>query len=237
MGNNGPRHGTFVAIALNPADLRMLAASSIDGSIFLWDDWSDDKNANSPIALKGAGTAFQIAFSRDGRFLFAAGVDGVVRMWPTEDIGGTRRRFCSVDTRARSGRLRPAPTGTILPRAPAMVRLFCGTAARPFIPIRRRAPPTAHPSGGPSTSAASSVCRQGLALSHDFDEFAKCVQSPGGRTIVASRDGHIEVFDKQDSSSPVDSYRLPLNVADIELNGDKLVVDSATGERTEWPFF
>ena len=225
MGNNGPQHGAFVAIALNPGDSRMLAASSIDGSIFLWDDWSDDKNANSPIALKDAGTAFQIAFSRDGRFLLAAGVDGVVRMWPTAGIGAQTAPFLLRGHTGPVWAVAASPDGDHFASGSSDGSVILWNSRSAFYPNPAQSSATAHPSGGPSTSAASSVCRQGLALSHDFDESAKCVQSPGGRTIVASRDGHIEVFDKQDSSSPVDSYRLPLNVADIELNGDKLVVD------------
>src|SRR5262249_31820995 len=80
------QHGSFVAIAFNPANPRMLAASALDGGIFVWKNWTDSEAARSPAQLENTrGTAFQIAFSADGRYLVSASDDGVLRMWAIKD--------------------------------------------------------------------------------------------------------------------------------------------------------
>jgi hypothetical protein len=53
------QHRSFVAIAFNPNDQRMLVASASDGSIFVWDSCRDPVAAQSPAPLdKARGMAF-----------------------------------------------------------------------------------------------------------------------------------------------------------------------------------
>ncbi len=82
-----------------------------------------------------------------------------------------------------------------------------------------------------------SVCAEGLKLPREFGAPAACVRSPDGRVVVASANGQIEEFNRQDGTIAVDGYRVARGIAALKLDGDRLIVETRSGERTEWPFF
>jgi hypothetical protein len=78
----------------------------------------------------------------------------------------------------------------------------------------------------------------GLQLPMDFGSPAACIRSPNDRIVVASSDGLVDIFEKdRDAVIAVDSYRAAPDVADLRLDGDRLIVGTRSGARVQWPFF
>jgi hypothetical protein len=93
--------------------------------------------------------------------------------------------------------------------------------------------------GETSPAQDPSVCAEGLKLPSEFGTPAACVRSLNGRVVVASANGQIEEFDKfdrQDATVAVDGYWVAPGIAALKL-GDRLIVETRSGERTELPFF
>ena len=233
------QHGNFVALAFNPKDPRMLAASSLDGNIFLWEDWR--KNPSAPTELEGArGTAFQIAFGPDGGYLVSASDDGVVRMWTPSD-GSLHSGWRQVgELRGHKG---PVWTVTVHPKGSLIAS---GSTDGSIILWNRRSAfhfddslgGAAVSSAGASSTLDPSACARDLKLPRDFGAPAACVRSPNSRIVVASRKGRLGVFDQGHGEVvKVDDYWVPSDIASVRLAGDKLIVETRTGGRTQWPFF
>jgi WD40 repeat protein len=227
------QHGSFVALAFNPADPRMLAASATDGGIFLWKDWNDAAVAHAPEQLKNTrGTAFQIAFSADGRYLVSASDDGVLRMWSTKDR--------AADSVRQLGELRghKGPVWAIA-TSPDGDHIASGSTDGSLISWSRHSAfhvgsNGAKPVDRDSAAADPALCAKGIALPADFVPVA-CARSPNGRVVVASADGRLKEF--EGATIAVDSYQLPDDIASVKLAGDRLVVVTKSGARSEWPFF
>ena len=224
-------HQSLVAIAFNPADPRMLAASASDGGIFIWKDWSDSDAARSPAQLENTrGTAFQIGFSADGRYLVSASDDGVLRMWATKNGGANAPR----ELRGHKG-----PVWAIAV-SPDGNHIASASTDGSIISWRRPSAFNIPQSGGKTSdepaAADPSLCSRGLPLPSDFVPVA-CAESPHGRVVVAAADGRLEEFYKQGTVVLLDSYRLPGVIASLKLAGDRLVVKTKSGAQSEWPFF
>jgi len=229
-------HGIFVALAFNPNDPGMLAASSPDGRIFLWKDWR--KNPLSPTELEGTrGTAFQIAFSPDGGYLVGASDDGVVRMWAP----GPQSRWRPVgELRGHKGAvwtIAVSPDGS---------RIASGSADGSIILWNRRSAfhfedrlgSAGSPSAGASSTLDPVACARDLKLPRDFEVPAACVQSPNGRIVVALSKGRLGVFEqRREQVVEVDDYWVASDIASVRLADDRLIVETRSGARTEWPFF
>lgn len=72
----GAHLGKVVDLAVSP-DARLVASASWDGRIGLW-----PLEGGEPAFLEGTGAGINtVAFSRDGRRLYAGAVDGTVRIW------------------------------------------------------------------------------------------------------------------------------------------------------------
>ena len=228
-------HQSFVAIAFNPADPRMLAASASDGGIFIWKDWSDSDAARSPAQLENTrGTAFQIEFSADGRYLVSASDDGVLRMWETKDVEANASLRQLGELRGHKG-----PVWSIAV-SPDDNHIASASTDGSIILWRRLSAFNIPQSGGKTSdepaAADPSLCSRGLPLPSDFVPVA-CAQSPHGRVVVAAADGRLEEFYNQDTVVLVDSYRLPGEIASVKVAGDRLMVETKSGAQSEWPFF
>jgi WD40 repeat protein len=229
------QHGSFVAIAFNPVNPRMLAASASDGSIFIWKDWSDSNAARSPAQLENTrGTAFQIAFSADGRYLVSASDDGVLRMWATKDGEANAPPQQLGELRGHKG-----PVWAIAV-SPDGNHIASASTDGSIISWRRLSAFNIPQSGGKTTDEPAakdlSLCSRGLPLPSDFI-LVGCAQSPHGRVVVAAADGRLEEFNNQGTVVVVDSYRLPGEIASVKLAGNRLVVKTKSGAQSEWPFF
>jgi WD40 repeat protein len=239
LGVGDTQHGNFVAIAFNSKDPGMLAASTLDGNIFVWEDWR--KNSLPSTKLESArGTAFQIAFSRDGGYLVSASDDGVVRMW-TPGNGLPESRWREVgELRGHKG---PVWTVAVHPDGNSIAS---GATDGSIILWNRRSAfhlddslgSPAVPSADTSSTLDPSACARDLKLPRDFDAPAACVRSSNGRIVVASSKGRLIVFDQtREAVVAVDDYWIPSDIASIGLAGDRLVVETRSGARSEWPFF
>jgi len=242
LGLGDVEHGTIVAIAFNPSNSRMLAASTSDGNIFVWDDWSDAGRAHSPIKLENArGTAFQIAFSRDGGLLVGASDDGVLRMWAAKD-GETDTRWRQIGPlRGHKGpvwAIAVSPDGDRIASGSTDGSIISWNTRSVFHPDEAHGGSIDGASVGASSKQDLTSCSDGLKLPRDFGTPAACARSPHGRIVVASSDGRVEVFDGDaDAVVAVDNYRAAPDVAELTLDGDHLIVRSHSGSRNEWPFF
>jgi WD40 repeat protein len=228
-------HQSFVAVAFNPADARMLAASASDGGIFIWKNWRDSDAARSPAKLENTrGTAFQIGFSRDGRYLVSASDDGALRMWATKDGEANRPLRQLGELRGHKG-----PVWAIAV-SPDGNHIASASTDGSIISWRRLSAFNIPQSGGKTSAepaaADPSLCSKGLPLRPDFVPVA-CAQSPHGRVVVATADGRLEEFYKQGTVVRVDSYRLPGEIVSVKLAGDRLVVETKSRDQSEWPFF
>src|SRR5205807_2447292 len=74
------------SLAVNPAGTR-LASASLDGEVRLW-QWPTGRLERA--LAPGVGRVHKVAWSRDGRFLAAAGACGVV-LWDLERDAASRR--------------------------------------------------------------------------------------------------------------------------------------------------
>jgi WD40 repeat protein len=229
------QHGSLVAIAFNPADPRMLAASASDGGIFIWKDWRDSDAARSPKQLENTrGTAFQIAFSADGRYLVSASDDGVLRMWATRDGEANAPLQQLGELRGHKGpvwAIAVSPDGNHIASASTDGSIISWRRLSAF-----NLPQSGGKAGDEPAAEDPSLCSRGLPLPSDFVPVA-CAQSPHGRVIVAAADGRLEEFNKQGTVVVVDSYGLPGEIASVKLTGDRLVVGTKSGTQSEWPFF
>ena len=206
------QHGSFVAIAFNPSEPRMLAASSSDGNIFVWEDWTDPDKALLPIKLENArGTAFQMSFSRDGGYLIAASDDGVLRMWATKDGEADSRWRQLGELRGHKG-----PVWAVA-FSPDGNHIASGSTDGSMLTWSRSSAfhlGEAHGTSAlPHTSTREDLnsCVKGLVLPRDFGDLAGCVRSPNGRVVVASSKGRLEVFDSEQDAF-IRSRRLPTSV-------------------------
>jgi WD40 repeat protein len=228
------QHGSFVAIAFNPADPQMLVASTSDGSIFAWNDWSDPRAAKSPSQLENTRGGFQIAFSPDGRYLVVAGDDGVLRMWARDGKAAARLRPIG-ELRGHKGpvwAIAVSPDGNHIASGSSDGSRISWSRLSAF----HITPGAANPVAA-STAEDSSLCSRDIELSHDLEPPVACARSPRGRIVAAFADGRIQEFNVQGAAVAVDSYRLPEPVASIKLAGDRLVIETQSGARSEWPFF
>ena len=229
------QHGSFVALAFNPADPRMLAASASDGSIFLWKDWSDAAAAHAPEQLENArGMAFQIAFSADGRYLVSASDDGVLRMWATKDRAADSSLRQLGELRGHKGpvwAIATSPDGHHITSGSTDGSLISWSGLSAF----HVASNGANSVDDNSSAADPALCAKGLALPPDFVPVS-CARSAHGRVVVASADGRLEELNNQGAIA-VDSYQLPDGIVSVKLAGDRLVVMTKSGARSEWPFF
>ena len=231
------RHGSFVAIAFNPNDPRMLVASASDGSIFVWDNWRDPVAARSPTQLeKTRGTAFQIAFSKDSGFLITASDDGVLRMWATNEGESDSALRQVGELRGHKGpvwAIAVSPDGNHIASGSTDGSIILWSRQSVFHLTQS----SSKAAGEASAAQDPSLCAEGLKLPREFGAPVACVQSPDGRVVVASANGQIEEFDSQDGTVAVDGYRVAPGIAALKLDGDRLTVETRSGERTEWPFF
>ncbi len=236
LGVGDSPHGNFTALAFNPNDPGMLVASSADGKVFLWEDWR--KNPQSPTELEGArGTAFQIAFSPDGGYLVSTSDVGVLRLW----VPGPQSHWRQVgELRGHKGAV------WTIAISPDGSRIASGAADGSIIQWNRHSAfhlddklgSVAESSPGASPTLDPAACARNFKLPRDFEAPAACVQSPNGRLVVAAGDGRIGVFDQSGGEVvKVDDYRVPSAVASVKLAGDRLIVATRSGARTEWPFF
>ncbi len=93
-------------------------------------------------------------------------------------------------------------------------------------------------SAGASSTVDPAACARDLKLPREFEVPAACVQSPNGRIVVASSKGRLGVFDqRREQIVEVDDYWVPSDIASIKLAGARLIVETRSGARTEWPFF
>ena len=232
-------HGNFVAIAFNPQNSRMLAASLADGNIFVWDDWRDPEKAASPIQLRHArGVAFQIAFSGDGDYLVGSSDDGVVRMWETKGDKATSQWDEIGQLRGHKG---PVWAVAVSPHGD---HIASGSTDGSIISWNRHSAFEPHEVGkAPDTANApakrsSNSCIEDPKLPHDLAAPVACIRSPHGRTLVALGDGQLEVFDADPNvSRAVGTYRIGEQVVGLTLEDNRLIVRTRSGSQTEWPFF
>jgi len=213
----------------------MLAASTLDGAIFIWKDWSESDAARSPAQLENTrGTAFQIAFSADGRYLVSASDDGVLRMWATKDGEANPPLRQLGELRGHKG-----PVWAIAV-SPDRNHIASGSTDGTVISWRGQSAFNMPQSGGKTSDEPAaedpSLCSRGLPLPSDF-VIVGCAQSPHGRVVVAAADGRLLEFNNQDTVVVVDSYRLPGEIASVKLAGDRIVVETKSGAQSEWPFF
>ncbi len=238
LGVGNALHGNLVAIAFNPADSRMLGASTTDGSIFVWDDW---RRGGDPIKLeKTRGSAFQIVFSRDGEYLVAANDDGALRMWSTKD-GEADQRWQEFGELRGHGTpvwaVAVSPDGRQIASGGTDGSIITWSARSAFDLDAAREPSAAGNSPSAPANADKSSCPEDLALPPKL-EVAACAVSPNGRLVVAFKNGRIEVFDQEsDAYVKVDDYQGPPDVAAIRIAGDRLIVEHRSGEKIDWPFF
>jgi WD40 repeat protein len=220
----------------------MLAASSSDGSLFVWEDWRNPEKAASPIKLRHArGVAFQIAFSGDGDYLVGSSDDGVVRMWATqsdktisqwEQIGQLRGHKGPVWAVAVS------PKGDHIASGSTDGSIISWNRHSAFEPNNAPKAPSGTDVRNDSAPSTLGSCIEDLKLSKVVAAPVACLTSPHGRTIVALSDGRLEVFDPDPNvSGAVDTYRVGADVVGLTLEGNRLVVRRRSGSDTEWPFF
>ena len=232
----GAPHGVFLALAFNPKDSGMVAASASDGSILVWEDWRNPYLSDSPVVLKRArGSAFQIAFSGDGDYLVGSSDAGVVGMWATradarvaqwEPVGPLRGHKGAVWAVAVS------PDGEHIASGSADGSIISWSRHSAFEPAK-----ATQLIDAPQTQSLES-CLEGLPLAKDADPPVACVRSPGGRAVVASPSGRLDVFDADPNAGrPIDTYKVGSDVAGLALDGDHLIVRFRSGAEAEWPYF
>jgi len=209
--------------------------------MFVWEDWRNPEKAQSPIKLPNTrGTAFQIAFSREGDYLVGSSDDGVLRMWATNDavtasqwqeigqLRGHKGPVWAIVANPKDGHMASGSTdGSIIS--------WSGRSA--FQPLDVRDTPDDDAAGIASTPQTLASCIQDLALPNDFAEPIACVRSPRDRAIVAWN-GRLAVFDNDPyARGLIDTYKVGPDVVGLTLNGNRLIVRTRSGSQTEWPFF
>jgi WD40 repeat protein len=221
-------HGSVIALSFNPSDSNMLLASETGGRIFVW-----DVKHNIPERLTGTtGTAYQVAFSRDGKSIAAASDDGVIRTWKTQDLTNEPNKL-----RGHRGPVSWVgfrPDGSLASACPTdkTIRIW-----NQHSPLGEEPQPLSRAIGAPSSEEP---LPRDLWLPRNFGPIAASVTSETGRLVVASTEGRLALFDNAKGwRAPIVEWQGPANVTSLTLehDPDRIVAVSRSGELKSWPFF
>ena len=232
--SNGDR-SIIAAIAFNPKDPQMLAASSTNGKIFVWRDWSNSNKDQSPVELRGThGSAYQIAFSKDGSYLVGTSDDGVARMWLTRKLEAEPVKL--VGHKSPIWAITTSMDGNQIASGSADGHVILWNRYSAF--YRGQAPNRADDERSADSIEGETVadCSRGLQLSKGPPAF--CIRSRHDRVVVAYSDGTIQEFDRnKDRETPIDTYPVNADVAGLAFDTDGLVVETRDGTREKLSFF
>ncbi len=212
-------HGSVIALSFDPTDSNMLVASEQGGKIFVW-----DLKHNKPERLTGTtGTAYQVAFSRDGESIAAASDDGVIRTWKKQDLTNEPKKL-----RGHRGPVYWvgfSPDGSLASVCPTDKTIRIWNQHSPLGEEPR--PPVSRGIGG----------RSGEEMPPDFGREAASAESETGRRVVAYTEGRLALFAKG-WRAPIVDWPGPANVTGLKLehDPDRIVAVSSSGNKS-WPFF
>lgn len=246
-----PGHGYLQIGAVAPAGGRLLVAAGGAAGVWLVDVTTAPSRVLATLAT-GIGTTYGLVFAPDGRTLYAAGQDGVVRRWDVT-APDSPRQLAPVDGQAGvtyALAVNPAGTRLVAAGAKGVSRwaLDGGTpTALPALTTERVPQAVAYAPDGRSLVAGArsdKVYRWTLdgdtAVSQPaltgFGSWINDVHfSPDGtRVLVASSDQTMREYDAA-TGSQVHSYPHPAVVSAALYDGDHLVSAASDGAVRWWP--
>jgi WD40 repeat protein/energy-coupling factor transporter ATP-binding protein EcfA2 len=214
-------HGSVIALSFNPSDSNMLVASETGGKIFVW-----DVKHNIAERLTGTkGTAYQVAFSRDGKSIAAASDDGVIRTWKTQELTNEPNEL-----RGHRGPVywvSFSPDGSLASACPTDKTIRIWNQHSPLGEDPR--PAVSRSIGAPDSEER---------LPRDFGPIAASATSETGRRVVANAEGRLALFAKG-WRAPIVDWQGPADVTSLTLehDPDRIVTVSSSGKLKSWPFF
>ncbi len=218
-----------LAVEFNTKDPNMLAASLQNGEIVVWNirDRSFETLAGS------GGTAYNLSFSQDGRYLAASGDDRVIRIWLTDRIAAKEK---PTQLRGHAGPV------YLIAYSPASNTLVSGSQDK-TIRIWDERSPVARSEDGRSQGDVGAKPSEppswisSVDLPHEFGEVTAYAKD-GDRAIVASKDAKLALFIIGLGRRSIANWSSPEGVAAlaIEHNPDRIVATSISGKRYTWPF-
>jgi WD40 repeat protein len=220
---------SVLAVEFNTKDPNMLAASLQNGEIVVW----NIRDRTFETLTGSGGIAYNLSFSRDGRYLAASGDDRVIKIWRPDRIVSHEK---PTQLRGHAGPV------YLIAYNPVSNTLLCGSPDR-TIRIWDEHSPVARSEDGQSQADVGAKPSEppswmsSVDLPHEFGEVTAYAED-GDRAIVASKDGKLALFIIGADRHSVANWSSPENVAAlaIEHNPDRIVATSIRGKRYSWPF-
>jgi WD40 repeat protein len=218
-----------LAVEFNAKDPNMLAASLQNGEILVW----NIRDRTVETLTGSAGNAYNLRFSRDGRYLAASSDDRVIRIWRTDRIASKGKPTLF---RGHAGPV------YMIDYSPASNTLVSGSTDR-TVRIWDEHSPLARSDDGQSQADMGAKPSEppgwisSVDLPREFGEVTAYAKD-GDHAVVASKDAKLALFVVGADRRSIANWSSPESVAAlaIERNPDRIVATSISGERYSWPF-